>query len=374
MKEYTVFKVCCERGRTVNNIVALIAREVVYHHVFFELSHVSQPAQQALGSLSEFFHSVEVHDHNNNVYDAFSNLNENWTWANPKVTRSLTPQELKDLTRYADRAGILKYRRMLLGFDGVEWEQGCVSTGTYGYKKARNHFGGGYNYLSNSIIVFKDNVSRSTSCYIACESKYREASNLKKMLGALGKLSDERIYFAPNDAAERQDWERRYRKAECDYADMLSSLPQLVHSLPSYQRELAQRKKSDYSVEKAMQAERDAPTLNTKKISSSILQAKGWQKAKAKNFAISYEKKAGDGTLMAIIVSTHRGHLVQALLKYYSEYFLIEDNTGFSCEPLTVAQSEEYFHDLALVLEYIVSFLNDRSSAPEVGHGPASHE
>lgn len=374
MKEYTVYKVCCEKGRTISDIVVLIAREVVYHHVFFELSHISQPARQALDSLSEFFHSVEVHDHNNNVYDAFSNLNENWTWANPKVTRSLTPQELQDLIRYADNAGTSKYWGLLLGFDGIEWEQGCISTGTFGYKKARNHFGGGYNYLSNSIIIFKDNTSRSTCCYVACESKYREASNLKKMLGALGKLVDERTYFAPDDAAERQDWERRYRKAERDYAEMRGSLSQLVQSLPSYQRKLAQRKENDYSVEKAIQAERDAPTLNTKKISSLVLQAKGWQKAKAKNFAISYEKKAGDGTLMTIIVSTHRGHMVQALLKYYSESFLIEDNTGFSRELLTVTESEEYFHDLAYVLEYIVSFLNNRSSAPEVGQEPSSHE
>ena len=70
----------------------------------------------------------------------------------------------------------------------------------------------------------------------------------------------------------------------------------------------------------------------------------------------------------------HRGHMVQALLKYYSEYFLIEDNTGFSREPLTVTESEEYYHDLAYVLEYIVSFLNNRSSAPEVGQEPSSHE
>ena len=358
MKEYRVFQVRCEKGTTIHNLFSLIDKEVVYHDVFFELSgvHSGRAAKQPFNTSSEFYHSFQANDHNNNIWKVFSNLNNNWKWENPHNTRSLSPGELHDLIDFADRAGPSQYGMVMLGFDGIEWDPGCITSGTYGYEKAVSLFAGGYNYLSNSIIISKDNFSKGISCYIACESKYQNTPNLQKMLKALGKLVYEETFFAPSDLEERPEWERRYEKAKSDFSAMRSTLPDFFQTLPSYQ-EFPDPPKN-VKLEEIMQAERDAPTLNTKKISRPAFQANGWQAAKTKHWAICYEKACGDGTVLAIIDSTHRGHMLQTLLQYKSVYFSFVDNINFIKEPLTVEESQEYFNELMLVLNYAVSFLN----------------
>lgn len=358
MKEYRVFQVRCEKGIKICDLLSLIDKEVVYHHVFFELSGsiIGKASNRQINSLSAFYHSFQANDHNNNTWEVFSNLNNNWKWENPHNTRSLSPGELHDLIDFADRAGPSQYGMVMLGFDGIEWDLGCVTSGTYGYEKAVSLFAGGYNYLSNSIIISKDNFSKGISCYIACESKYQNTPNLQKMLKALGKLVYEESFFAPSDLEERPEWERRYEKAKSDFSAMRSTLLDFFQTLPSYQ-EVPDPPKN-VKLEEIMQAERDAPTLNTKKISRPAFQANGWQAAKAKHWAICYEKACGDGTVLAIIDSTHRGHMLQTLLQYKSVYFSFVDNINFIKEPLTVEESQEYFNELMLVLNYAVSFLN----------------
>ena len=367
MKEYRVFQVRCEKGTTIYNLFSLIDKEIAYHDIFFELSgsHIGHAARQPFSSLSEFYHSFQAKDYNNNIWEVFSNLNENWTWENPQNTRSLTPHELQDLICFADHASISQYGRIILGVDRIEWEKGCVEAGTYGYTKAKSLFAAGYNYLSNSIIIYKDNVSKSISCYIACESKYSKALNLQKILKALGKPVYEEVFFAPSDAKERKEWEHKYRKAESDFSELCSSLPRFYQSLPAYHRHHSTQNNIDSLIEE----ERDAPSLNTRKISSSILLAKGWQNAKTKYSSICYQKQAGDGILVAIIDSKHRGHMLYTLLGYYSEFFSFEENINFFYEPLTAAESEEYFYNLTLVLDFIVSFLNNKKSISGTRNG-----
>ena len=371
MKEYKVFQIRCEKGITIHNLFSVIDKEIVYHDIFFELSgmHTGRAAKQPFNTSSEFRHSFQAKDFNNNKWEVFSNLNENWTWGNPQNTRSLTPCELQDLIRFADHAGSSQYGRIMLGLDRIEWEKGNVETGTYGYTKAESLFAAGYNYLSNSIIIYKDNISKSISCYIACESKYSKAPSLQKMLNALGKPVYEDVFFAPNNTKEREEWEHKYRKAESDFSELCSSLPRFYQSLPAYPR----RHSSPKNTVSLVEEERDASSLNTKKISSSILQAEGWQKAKTKYSSICYQKQAGDGTLVAIIDSKHKGHMLYTLLDYHSEFFSFEENINFFSEPLTTSESEEYFYNLSLVLDYIVSFLNNKKTTRGTGDGSLSH-
>lgn len=71
--------------------------------------------------------------------------------------------------------------------------------------------------------------------------------------------------------------------------------------------------------------------------------------------------------------------MLYTLLGYYSEFFSFEENINFFYEPLTTAESEEYFCNLTLVLDYIVSFLNNKKSMGQgtvngTGDGSMSHE
>ena len=63
--------------------------------------------------------------------------------------------------------------------------------------------------------------------------------------------------------------------------------------------------------------------------------------------------------------------MLQTLLQYKSVYFSFVDNINFIKEPLTVEESQEYFDELMLVLNYAVSFLNgtaDNSPSHEKGN------
>ena len=76
MKEYRVFQVRCEKGTTIHNLFSLIDKEVVYHDVFFELSgvHSGRAAKQPFNTSSEFYHSFQANDHNNNIWKVFPTL------------------------------------------------------------------------------------------------------------------------------------------------------------------------------------------------------------------------------------------------------------------------------------------------------------
>lgn len=364
MKQFQVLKIQCEKGKKISELLSTISQGSQYHRVFFELSITrwGEAAAKSLESLTDYYQVLKLNGYTETVMSVFSNLDQNWEWENPNCTKSLSLEELKCLIRFADRHGITKYRQIMLGFDGIEWEPGHIVDGTYGYKKADSIWGAGYNYLSNSIIIVKNTLKHNLTCFIACEVQYRNSPSFEKIAALLGKTVRETTFFAPEDDTERQDCEHRYQRAKTNYKDMLAGLRGFYRELGYPREKRVNRKDLGAYVWAKMEAERNAPTLNTKKIAAPYLQAVGWQKTNdpIALSGICYKKSAGDGILLARIVSTHRGHMLQVLLDYYSEYFEFSENINFQIELLTEEESKEYFQNLALVLAHIEAFLNER--------------
>lgn len=367
MKQYQVVRVQCEKGVKIADLFSIITQGAQCHNVLFELSIMrgGEDTTNSLDFLSDYYQVLKLNDYARTVMGVYSNLNDNWEWKNPNCARSLNTRELQRLISFADRYGITKYRQLMLGFDGIEWEPGHIIDGTYGFKKADSIWGSGYNYLSNSVIIKKDTRESNLTCFISCEVQYRNSPSFEKIAALLGKTVRETTFFAPEDDTERRDWERRYQRAQANYKDMFAGLRGFYRELGYPREKRVNRKDLGAYVWAKMEAERNAPTLNTKKIAAPYLQAIDWQKTKdpIALSGICYKKSAGDGVLLARIVSTHRGHMLQVLLDYYSEYFEFSENINFQIELLTEAESKEYFQNLALVLAHIEAFLNERKTS-----------
>lgn len=365
MKQFQALNIRCEKGVKIADLYSIISKGPQYHHVFFELSNTrgGETTTKSLKCLSDYYQVLKLNDYTQTSMDVFSNLNQNWEWENPNCTKSLNTEELQCLIQFGDRHGITKYRQMMLGFDGIEWEPGHIVSGTYGYKKADSIWGAGYNYLSNSIIITKITREHNLTCFIACEAQYRNSPPFEKMVTLLGKTVHETTYFAPETEQERRDWERRYRKAQTDFSGLRASLQGFYRELGYPRERKANPKITGEDVLAMMEAERNAPTLNTKKIADPYLRAEGWKRAKLAGVGICYEKAVGDGTLIVVIDSKHRGHMLHALLYYRSEYFSFSNNINFSLELLTEEESKEYFYNLTKVLAHVETFLNERKTS-----------
>ena len=353
MKEFKVVHVRCQKGMKVSDVVEKINSGPAFHRVFFEISDVdNSKIYPKIPSLVDYFHTVQNRIFSGEIrnVDMISNLDGNWKYENPNNTNSISPEQLNELVRFANRAGVSNCSGVMIGFDGVEWEEGKISCGTYGFEKATSYLGArGYNYLSNAIVIDKDSLKDRLMCYVICEAQHRNAPAFQEMLEVLGKVTEEESLYAPDSEDERSEWERRYSKAQSDFNSVISGLWELYNNLP-----YPMSGELPWPNEESL-----LPTINTKKIADSILKSEGWTKADGIfTGGINYKKPMGDGTVVVFVYSSHRGHMLRSTLLYCSEYYKFSAIINLSLEPLTEKDSENYFRNLLYVLRHIENQLN----------------
>ena len=349
MREFKVVRVRCHKYMKMSDAVEIINNGPTFHRVFFEISDVNN---SKIPFLTNYFHTVQNRSLSGEIRNVnmISNLDGNWIYENPNNIDSIFPEQLDQLARFANKANTSSCSGVMIGFDGVEWEKGRVIRGTYGYRKANSYCGArGFNYLSNSIIIDKDSLSGQLMCYVACEAGYRNTPAFQEMLGAFGKVIAEESLYAPTSEEERPEWRRRYSKAQSDFNFVVSGLQELYNRLP-------------YPMSGEFlwpDEERALPTINTRKKADSALKSEGWAKAdNIFNCGICYKKSMGDGAVIVLVDSTHRGHMLRINLLYCSEYFGFDKNINFNLEPVTEKDSENYFQNLLYVLRHIEDQLN----------------
>lgn len=355
MREFVVTEIRCEKGIKATEICNKVLEKVKYNRLFFELTdllnepeRLSKKQKERLAELDlEKYAIVRVYEHikkNPEYYNydpkehdrhILSNLNDAWYWYNETENDSLDESKFRDVVAFGDTVGS-HVSTVMYGIDEIEWGGKPVSPGTYGYKKAKELYNGGDNYLSNSVIVSKiPYEGKPFKVYVSCEKEYRDLEIVEEMISSLGKKIGEKTYFAPENEEERHEWEETYREAEERFKTVNDVIKNYLNSLPKG------FEPKPYTFKSKVQ-------INMRKCITKHLCGNGWEILNKGEIAPGtyVGKRKGDRRIYVNIDSLHRGHYVQSQLKYDSPKY-------YFCETLPYAFVLESEQDVCEFLKNI---------------------
>ncbi len=364
MKEYTVIQIVCKKETKAYDIYTAVKDTVKFNRNLFEFcglfkhkDKVSSKKIQKFESLDlQRFYHVKVLEHlaKSPYYDSdrddrklFSNLDSSWDWSNKNNTESLNNDTFEKLIDFIDNLSLMDVSTIMLGIDEIEWGGNAVGHGTYGYEKAKSAFHGGENYLSNSIIIYKAPYEHKPyTVYLSCEKRFRALDSVNDIITSLGKIKNEEAFYAPEDEAERKEWEQAYAEAELKFEAMKANLPDIMNNMPEETKEY--------------QEYQQGVSNNVRKIIKQILCTDGWEQKKNTVFSgvgTMVIKDKDDSSVAVIIDSLHGGQLLQALIFYVNPKFKLGLHTNYQCVAINEEEVAKYLKNIKYIADYVYDAL-----------------
>lgn len=275
----------------------------------------------------------------------FSNLDNNWAWNNEKVTESVSNSKFEELLVFGDKLKKYDASTIMFGIDEIAWDGQKPGHGTYGFEKAESVYSGGENYLSNSIIIFRTYESLQYSVHLCCEKRFRQLEIISTIIDFIGKLKCEKQYFAPENEAERAEWNSVYAEAEIKFNTMKAELENMIHKFP-------------HTFEDRLMIKFDNK-VNVRKYIKKYLCTEGWEIKKNlyNEGGTKICKDKGESVISIIIFSLEGGHYLQTLIKYESIRFSFGINTSYSC---TLPQEDDvckYLENIKILRDSVYDML-----------------
>lgn len=337
MKEYVVVEIRCDKSKKAIDIYNTVSENLKFNRNFFEFvnlfkktDHVNKNKQKKFESLGlQKFSHIKVLEHlaRSAYYDPkrddrklISNLDSSWEWYNKKETESLDNSLFKEVLDFGDVLNsVFDVFCMMFGIDEIEWDGSKVGHGTYGYEKAKSSSHSGENYLSNSITISKSPWEHKPYLvYLSCEARFRDLDIVNTVAESIGKIKNERHYFAPESEAEREEWKHAQKEAEIRFNTVIAELKEFIKTLPN---EL----KNDTGI-----VEYDNK-INVRKNIKKYLCTDGWEMRKnIYGVGTIVCKEKGDDTIIIAIDSLHGGHYLQLLIDYNNKKYSFGCNLAYS--------------------------------------------
>lgn len=329
MKEYTILEIKCDKSLTFSEIHSIIDGKVKHNRNLFSIMGL-QPERMTKDNLALFEslemdrfaykftleHRVGKPDYNPQIDDRhlFSNLDENWKWHNPQVNDSVSDEFMERLTAFLDKVNANAMSTQVVVFDEIEWGGTPVGKGAYGYRKADATYLWPMNYLSNAVVVGRTYQSKTCSAYISCETIFRKLPVVQELAESLGKIKKEFTYYAPEDDAERELWDKEKAEAEAKFKSAVAGFENL-------------RLEDHVKIGTAGTSRK----IDVKKYIKTYLCTDGWkiEKPLPEDWSLVVRKRKGDASIGIGIDSRHNGHALQMIVCYKSRSFLFSEHVEY---------------------------------------------
>ena len=343
MKEFTVTKIEFKKTK-IAQVFESLKDKLGSTRVFFELRSVDAKMDNNAfwdenGFRKYFFKEKNVLTGSDKTI-GISNLDNNWRDENVNCSEPISIEQAMSLVTFREKKMGYHYSTFLIGFDF----SGCDSERKYGYQKARGYFARGYNYLSDSIILYSCPLEKR--CMYISKSEDMKTPILDEEILELfpdSKLIEEKKFYMPSDEEEALEWENRYAKAKTSFETMVKGIKQVYSSLPY---DLKPRLYDCYN---------EKETIKIKSIAKKKLEPLGWELLKNKpgQKGIYFIKSHLDGNIVTNIDALHGGHYLQIQIFYVGKKFYFFDNINFTYNVFNDEDAEKFLGNLIYVLEYI---------------------
>lgn len=329
MKEYTILEIKCDKNLAFSDIYSIMNGKVKHNRNLFSIMGL-EPERMTKGNRALFEslemdrfaykitleHRVGKPDYNPKIDDRhlFSNLDENWRWHNPQVNESISDEFMVRLIAFLDNVKANTMSTQVVVFDEIEWGGAPVSKGTYGFRKADGTYLWPLNYLSNAVVVGRTYQGKACSAYISCETKFRKLPVVQELAESLGKIKKEFTYYAPDDDAEREAWNKEMAEAEAKFKSAVAGFKNL-------------RLEDHVKIGTAGTSRK----IDVKKYIKTYLCTDGWkiEKPLPENWSLVVSKRKGDASIGIGIDLRHNGHAVQMIVCYRSRSFLFSEHVEY---------------------------------------------
>jgi hypothetical protein len=225
MREYTTIEVRCRKELKIAEIFEFLSSKVQNDANLFSFRRAGQRFFSGKKrklfdelNLAEFEYSYQMYwlenASRNTEMPMVSNLDDRWELGNESATRSLNESEWNRLVEFAGMLNSYDADSFFLGLDEIRWNGEPVRRGTNGTVRPDSGYGLGHGYLSNCVIIGKTYTDKTYIARICCEKEYRSLEIIDEIVEFLGKVNFEASLFAPEDDAERAEWERTITEAK----------------------------------------------------------------------------------------------------------------------------------------------------------------
>lgn len=354
MTEYLITKIKCNNGIKINELYDFFNNAVSCVKFYFEIGDIennnSAFQKAVLSEFKENYYSKRIPYSVSSDREIFmvSNLNSNWEWENEKNSAPLNKQRTDVLMKTFSKAKRYDCSTFMLVYDEIPWNNESVSSGTYGFEKAKSRYSHGDNYLSNSIIICKDSYENTCTIYISRLADNCIDDFINDIEQKLGTVLETKSYFSPDDESERKAWEKVYVKEKSAFDTTIGSLSAFYPTLPF--------DLGEYDVNR----EQSPETINVKKIAKSIFAPKGWNLLKNNKGekGIHFEKRFSNKVLILSIMPLHKGHHLQTLILYKSPMFYFTKHINYYYILSDSDEVEKYCCNVLRISDYIIEQLN----------------
>ena len=347
MKEYCTLVIKCKKELKLEDIFSFAEKKVQYNRNIFSFQNVhhrfisakQRKYYEAL-HLEEYEYSIPLKTRD---LPMVSNLDERWLRCNGEKTNSLNGKEWADLIGFASLQTRYDAYSYFLGIDEIMWDGSSVEKGTYGLEKADSCYGLGYGYLSNCLIAGKKCNDKTFTVILCCEKKYRSLDIFAELIDYFGELKHEISLFAPENEAERAEWNHDAMVAKQKYQAALLGIRSFANERIPNTRGVDEKVK-----------------INIQKQIKNVLCADGWKirKAHFDEYPTVVCKEKGDAEISLSLISGHNGHHLQAFLNYRSKKFSFSDDIHeLFMNELDESLVDHYFAYTKKILDYVYNVL-----------------
>lgn len=351
MREFKSLKIKCRKGLKFSDVYLWLTEHVKFSSNRFNISIYAdapeKPAEYYDFGFDKFEHILRLPlnspPERQTLYYKVSNLNDCWQYPNANNQRVLTDAELKELAKLADQKRKFKHGAFQLTFDEIEWDGNPVCHGTYAYMKARADSFAYHSYMSNSLTLF-DHFD-GFFCYLTFETRFENLEIISRAIEFIGEVKAEDVRYAPNDEAERREWDalQNLNKERMDAALAYTKEMPLI--------EVSDSRGSNFG---------SADAIDVRKYIKKYLVNDGWimRKARADEWPTIIEKKRGDTRIVLSILSGHNGHQIQPMVDHRNEKFYVNGHVyRMNIYKLAPCDVDNYFQNLVKIRDYLYEAL-----------------